>query len=67
MTYNKQIGEDIRKVRLSLGLTQEAFAERFNELPDGLKTSRTDIVKYENGATKCPADKYVKFLNLSKL
>jgi transcriptional regulator with XRE-family HTH domain len=64
--YKTQIAEDIKRVRASLGLTQEAFAEAFNTIDDGLKTSRLDILKYEKAINIPPGDKYVKIMNMAK-
>ena len=64
--YKTQIAEDIKQVRASLGLTQEAFAEAFNAINDGLTTSRLDILKYEKGINIPPGDKYVKIMNMAK-
>ena len=65
-TYKNQIAEDIKQVRASLGLTQEAFAEAFNAIDDGLTTSRLDILKYEKGINIPPGDKYVKIMNMGR-
>ena len=65
-TYKNQISEDIKRVRASLGLTQEGLAEAFNAIDDGLKTSRLDILKYEKGINIPPGDKYVKIMNMAK-
>ena len=62
--YKNQIAENIKQVRTSLGLTQEAFAEAFNAIDDGLKTSRLGILKYEKGINIPPGDKYVKIMNM---
>ena len=64
--YKNQIAEDIKRVRASLGLTQEAFAEAFNAKEDGIKTSRLDILKYEKAINIPPGDKYVKIMNMAK-
>ena len=65
-TYKTQIADDIKRVRASLGLTQEAFAEAFNAIDDGLTTSRLDILKYEKGINIPPGDKYVKIMNMGR-
>lgn len=62
--YKNQIGDDIRRVRKALNLTQGALAEAFNAIQDGLTTSRIDILKYENGTNVPPGDKYVKIMNM---
>ena len=64
--YKNQIAEDIKRVRASLGMTQEAFAEAFNAIDDGLTTSRLDILKYEKAINIPPGDKYVKIMNMAK-
>lgn len=66
MSDKKEIGQQIKKVRKSLGLTQQGFADRFNSVcPPSLATTRADIARYETGRNSVPAEKYVVFLSLS--
>lgn len=60
------IKDEIRNIRRGLDLTQAQFARLFNRAaPRSIKTTRSDITKYETGATDPPAAKYKKFLSLS--
>lgn len=61
------VQDEIRSIRKGLDLTQTQFARLFNRsAPRNLRTTRSDIAKYETGATDPPATKYRKFISLKK-
>ena len=68
MSSKIMIGKQIKKIRKSLSLTQQEFADRFNSLcPPNLATTRADIARYETGLNSIPAEKYVVFLSLNEV
>jgi len=54
----KEIGKDIRCVRVRLGLTQEQLAKKTG-------TTAAMISQYESGKTAPPTDKYQEIMALN--
>lgn len=65
MNPKLKIKKDIKEKRESLGLNARQFAELFNRTyPTSIKTTKTDIYRWEHGITNPPALKYVKIMAL---
>lgn len=65
---SEEIRRELKEIRKVLGLTQRELAALYNRTtPRSIKTSKTDISRYECGIIDLPASKYKKFLSLKPI
>lgn len=63
-----RIGQDIRKARRSLGLSQSVFLRLYNHSVEPRhRITQATLSRYETGSVIPPADKYIRLLSLHLL